>query len=165
MTPTRSTVIGRARAHHLDLLALLQHAVDDAHQHDDAEIGVVPAVDQHGLQRRVAVALPAGQRSTMASSTSPRRGRSWPRSSRRRTHRADHVLDLLLDPVGLGGRQVDLVEDRDDLVIGRWPDRHWPASAPRRPGWRRPPAASPRRPPASGTPHRRSRHGPACRSG
>ena len=31
---------------------------------------------------------------------------------------ADHVLDLLLDALGLGGGQVDLVEDRDDLVVG-----------------------------------------------
>ena len=31
---------------------------------------------------------------------------------------ADHVLDLLLDPLRLGGRQVDLVEHRDDLVAG-----------------------------------------------
>ena len=29
----------------------------------------------------------------------------------------DHVLDLLAHPAGLGGRQVDLVEDRNDLVI------------------------------------------------
>ena len=29
----------------------------------------------------------------------------------------DHILDLLADALGLGGRQVDLVEDRDDLVI------------------------------------------------
>ena len=38
--------------HHADLLALLQFAVDDAHQHDDAEIGVVPGIDQQRLQRR-----------------------------------------------------------------------------------------------------------------
>ncbi len=31
---------------------------------------------------------------------------------------ADHLLDLLLDALGLGGRQVDLVEDRHDLVVG-----------------------------------------------
>ena len=37
--------------------ALLQHAVDDAHQHDDAEIGIIPAVNQQRLQRRIAVAL------------------------------------------------------------------------------------------------------------
>ena len=30
---------------------------------------------------------------------------------------ADHFLDLFLDPVRLGGRQVDLVEDGDDLVV------------------------------------------------
>ncbi len=29
----------------------------------------------------------------------------------------DHVLDLLLDLVGLGGRQIDLVEHRHDLVV------------------------------------------------
>ena len=50
-------VIGRVGPHHADALALLQGAVDDAHQHDDAEIGVVPAVDQQRLQGRVAVAL------------------------------------------------------------------------------------------------------------
>ena len=30
----------------------------------------------------------------------------------------DHILDLLLHPFRLGGGQVDLVEDRDDLVVG-----------------------------------------------
>ncbi len=30
----------------------------------------------------------------------------------------DHVLDLLADALGLGGRQVDLVQDRHDLVAG-----------------------------------------------
>ena len=52
-------LVGRVGAHHADALALLQGAVDDAHQHDDAEIGVVPAVDQQRLQGRVAVALAA----------------------------------------------------------------------------------------------------------
>jgi hypothetical protein len=32
--------------------------------------------------------------------------------------KADDFLDLLLDPVGLGRRQVDLVEHRHDLVVG-----------------------------------------------
>ena len=50
-------LVGRVRAHHADALALLQRAVEDAHQHDDAEIGVVPAVDQQRLQRRRLVAL------------------------------------------------------------------------------------------------------------
>ena len=35
----------------------LRHAVDDADEDDDAEIGVVPAVDEHRLERRRRVAL------------------------------------------------------------------------------------------------------------
>ena len=38
-----------AGGHELDFLALFDDAVDDADQDDDAEIGVVPAVDEHGL--------------------------------------------------------------------------------------------------------------------
>ena len=30
---------------------------------------------------------------------------------------ADHLLDLLADALGLGGRQIDLVDDRDDLEV------------------------------------------------
>ena len=43
-------LIACVRRHQLDALALLQVAVDDAYEHDDAEIGVVPAVDEHRLQ-------------------------------------------------------------------------------------------------------------------
>src|SRR4029079_3981255 len=49
--------VHRAGVHELDLLSLADAAVDDADQDDDAEIGVVPAVDEHGLQRLVAVAF------------------------------------------------------------------------------------------------------------
>ena len=49
-----------AGGHELDLLALFDDAVDDADQDDDAQIGVVPAVDQHGLERRGAVSLGRG---------------------------------------------------------------------------------------------------------
>ena len=50
-------LVMRVGAHHADAHALLDHAVDHPHQHDDAEIGVVPAVDQESLQRRRLVAL------------------------------------------------------------------------------------------------------------
>ena len=40
-------------------MALFQHAVDHADQDDYAQIGIVPAVHQQGLQRRVAVAARA----------------------------------------------------------------------------------------------------------
>ncbi len=108
-----------ARLHHADAVALLQHAVHDAHQHDDAQIGVVPAVDQHRLQRRVALARrrrqAADDRLEHVLDPLPRLGRDQ--------HGlggvdADDVLDLLLDPLGLGRRQVDLVEDGHDLVVG-----------------------------------------------
>ena len=48
----------RAGLHEFDLAALAQAAVDDPHKDDDAEIRVVPAVDQQGLERRIAVAVP-----------------------------------------------------------------------------------------------------------
>ena len=43
-------LIACVRRHQRDALALLQVAVDDAYEHDDAEIRVVPAVDEHRLQ-------------------------------------------------------------------------------------------------------------------
>ncbi len=39
--------MGGARLHELDLLPLFQGAFHHADQNDDAQIGVVPAVDQH----------------------------------------------------------------------------------------------------------------------
>ena len=39
-------LIGGVDADHADALALLEHAIDDAHEHDHAEIEVVPAIDQ-----------------------------------------------------------------------------------------------------------------------
>ena len=112
-------VIGRVGAHHADALALLQRAVDDAHQHHDAEIEVVPAVDQQRLQGRVAVALRRRQarddRLQHLRHVQPGLGRNLDRVG---GIEPDHVLDLLLHLVGLGGRQVDLVEHRHDLVAG-----------------------------------------------
>ena len=82
-------LVGAARGHQLDLLALLEHAVDDAHQHDDAEIGVIPAVDQQRLERRRAVAL--GRRQALDDRLQHGchvHARSWPRSGWRGRHRA-----------------------------------------------------------------------------
>ena len=44
-------------ADHLDALMALHAAVDNAHEHNDAQISVVPAVHQQRFQRRVLVAL------------------------------------------------------------------------------------------------------------
>ena len=111
--------IFRAGAHHADGLALLEHAVDDAHQHDDAEIGVVPAVDQHGLERRLGVAF--ARRRQVVDDGLEHVGDAEAGLGRDQHGvggvEADHLLDLLADALGLGGGQVDLVEDDDDLVV------------------------------------------------
>ena len=110
--------VRRPGLHELDLLALLQRAVDHAHQNDDAQIRVIPRIDQHRLQRRIHVAL--GRRHLLhdrfqdLGNADPRLGGG---QHRLRRVEADHVLNLLLHLFRLGGRQVDLVDDRHDLVI------------------------------------------------
>ena len=42
---------GRALGHELDLLALVETAVDDAGKHADAAIAVKPGIEDQGLQR------------------------------------------------------------------------------------------------------------------
>jgi hypothetical protein len=111
--------IGGVGRHHADLLALLYRAVDDADEDDDAQIGVVPAVDEQGLQRGVDVAL--GRRQAVDDGFEHRvdaeagLGRDLERVGR---IDADDVLDLRLDARDVGGGQVDLVEDGHDLMIG-----------------------------------------------
>ena len=95
-----------------------RHAFLDAHKHDDAQIGVVPAVDQHRFERLVALA--GGWRQPLddcfqhLGDVEPGLGRDADRVGR---INADHVLDLRLDPLLVGGRQVDLVEDGEDLQV------------------------------------------------
>ena len=111
---------GRARrSHHADAVALAEDAVDDADEDDDAEVGVVPAVDQHGLERRVAVALGGGQAGDdgLEHVGDAEAGLGGDEDGVGGVD-ADDVLDLLLHAVGLGGGEVDLVEDGDDLVAG-----------------------------------------------
>ncbi len=116
--PTRSTRCSRPGGHELDLLALADDAVHHADQDDDAEVGVVPAVDQHRLERRVAVAL--GRRDLVDDrlqhlvDADARLGAGEHRFGR---VEADDVLDLRADLFRLGGGQVDLVDDRHDLMV------------------------------------------------
>src|SRR5665811_1306377 len=102
-----------------DALALLEHAVDHAHQHHHAQIDVVPAVDQQRLERRLAVALrwrqPGDDRFQYFGHILAGLGRDHDRIG---SVEADHVLDLLLDRFRLGRRQIDLIEHRHDFVAG-----------------------------------------------
>ena len=104
-------------AHHHDLLALLQLAVDDAHEHNDAKIGVVPGIDQQRLQRRFLVPLGGRQAldDGLQHKVDVQAGLGRNRHGVRGVE-ANHVLDLLLDAVGLGGGQIHLVEHGHDLV-------------------------------------------------
>jgi hypothetical protein len=102
----------------LDLLAETQGPVEHPHQHHHAEIGVVPGVHQQGLERGRGVALgrrqPGDDGLQHVGDADAGLGRDHDGV---RGVQPDDVLDLLLDPVGLGGGQVDLVEDRDDLMV------------------------------------------------
>ncbi len=110
--------VGGARSHEGDVLALADGAVDDPHQDDDSEIGVVPAVDQHRLQGRVAV---AGRRRDPGDDRFQDLGDSDAGLGGREDGvvggQADDVLDLLADLVDVGGGEVDLVDDGDDLMV------------------------------------------------
>ena len=109
-------VVGRARRHHLDALALREAAIDHAHQHHDADIGIEPAVDDHRAQRRIGIAARSGHlRHDGFENLVDAHARL--RRTRNRIGRidADHILDLRLRVVGIGLRQIHLVEHRHHL--------------------------------------------------
>ncbi len=109
--------VAGAGLHHLDVVALADHPVDHPDHHDHAQIGVVPRIHQHRLQRRVPVALGRGQarddRLQHIRNTKARLGADLHRV---RGVDPDHVLDLLRHPDHIGRGQVDLVQNRHDLV-------------------------------------------------
>src|SRR5215471_11416551 len=111
-------LVGRLGPHEPDALMDPQAAVDDTDEDDDAEIGIIPGIDQQRFKWRVKVALrrgqPANDRLEHGGDIKPGFGGNL---DCLRGVKPDHVFDLLLDLRGLGGRQIDLVEDRHDLVI------------------------------------------------
>ena len=107
-----------AGLHHADSLAGPERAVEHPHQHDHPEVGVVPGVHEQRLEWRVRIALrrrqPLDDRLQHLVDPLPGLGRAL---HGLRGVEADDVLDLLAHPVGLGGRQIDLVQHRHDLVV------------------------------------------------
>ena len=108
-----------ARGHHADLVALLDLAVHHADEGYHAAVGVEVAVEDEGAQGRPAVAL--GRRDVVD------HGLQEVVDALAGLAAGEHrvvgrdgqaVLDLGLHPLRLGGRQVDLVDERDDLQIG-----------------------------------------------
>ena len=110
-------VVGGIGAHHADALTFLEHTVYDTHQHNYAEIEVVPAVNQQCLERCIAVAFRRRQarddRLQHLRHVQPGLGGNLDRVA---GIKPDHILDLLLNLGGLGGGQIHLVEHRHNLV-------------------------------------------------
>ena len=105
--------------HHAHLHAALQVAVVDAHQDHDAEIGVVPAVHEKRLERLFGLALRRRQALDQGLQHLDDAGTGLRRNGQGvGAVDADDVGDLFADALRLGGRQVDLVEHRHDLVVG-----------------------------------------------
>ena len=117
-TPSSSHLVVLLLRHQPDLRLRPQHAVDHADDDHDAAVGVVPGVEDQRLERRVGIALRRRNRSTIASrmSRTPMPSLALARIDGRGVE-ADDVLDLPLALVGLRARQIDLVDDRDDLEV------------------------------------------------
>ena len=112
-------LVAGASAHHLDLVALLDRTVDHADQNDNAQICIIPTINQHRLERGITVPLGRGKtvhdRFQNIRNTQTAFGRDRDRVLGVNT---DHVLDVFLDPIRVGGRQVNLVQNRHDFMIG-----------------------------------------------
>ncbi len=106
----------RTARHETDLVLRLEHAVDHPHEHHHADIVVEPRIDDQRLQRR---GLVSARRRHLFHHHLEDFGNA-DAGLGRGTHRiggveADDILDLFRHPVGVGGRQVDLVQHRDHL--------------------------------------------------
>ena len=116
--PDFEQFVGGAGGHHLDPLARDDLAVDDAHVGDHAAVGVVDRVEDHRARRRVGVPR---RRRHLAHHVVEQLGDAFAGLARY----AQHVAGLAADDVGdlggvavrVGGRQVDLVQHRDDHEV------------------------------------------------
>jgi hypothetical protein len=99
-----------------DFLPGLDRSVDDAHERDDANVTVVPGVDDQRLQRRLGIA----SRRRHAPDQFFKKLRDVFAGLRADANRVsgfdpDDLLDLRDHLFGIGRRQVDLVQHRHDL--------------------------------------------------
>ena len=110
--------MGRPGRHHHDLLARVQVAVDDPDVGDHAAVGVVDGVEDHGARGGVGV---AGGRREVSDDLVQERLHAEAGLARHPQAvlglAADQLGQLLGELLGLGRRQVDLVEHRDDREL------------------------------------------------
>ena len=111
---------GAARAHHADLVALLEVAVEDAHIHHDAAVLVVLRVEDEAAQ------LLRGRRLRHRKLLADRvEERLDSLAGLRRDidallgGEAKDLLDLHRDGIGVRGGEIDLVDDGDDREVAR----------------------------------------------
>ena len=109
----------RAGGHHQALLAAGQPPVHHPHVGNDPAVGVVDRVEDQRPGRRLRVAL---RRRHLGDDRVEQLGYALPGLGRDPEHvgglAADDVRDLLAVLGRLRGRQVDLVQHRDDLQVG-----------------------------------------------
>jgi hypothetical protein len=116
--PDLDDLVLRAGRHHADVHAGAHDAVHDAQIDDRAAVGVVLAVEDEALERGLAVALGRGDalhdhlehRVDVDAVFGGDLGRVHGRQ-------ADDVLDLVLDLLGSGRGEIDLVDDGQHLEI------------------------------------------------
>ena len=93
-------------------------AFHQSHMRDRALVGIKVRVEDQGAKRRLVLtrrrrdALDDGVQDLLDAHARLRRSQN-----RFRCVEADRLFDLLLDALGIGARQVDLVDDGDDLQI------------------------------------------------
>ena len=107
------------RRHEANLLTGLDGTVDDADERDDTTVGIEVRIEDEGLERCVGVALRRrdalddGLEQVMHADTRLARGEYRLVGGNRET-----LLDLGTRALGVGGGQVDLVDDGNDLEVG-----------------------------------------------
>ena len=108
-------VVGGRGRHQQDLVARLERALHHANEHDHADVVVEPRIDDQRLQRQVRVALWRRDARDDRLEDVVQAFAGLRAAAQRVVRRdADDVLDLLDHAVGLGRRQVDLVQHRHD---------------------------------------------------
>ena len=102
--------------HQLDLLALVEAAVDDTGKHADAAIAVKPGVEDEGLQGRVDAAF--GRRNAMHDLLKHfdyARAGLGADGQRAGCVETDGALDHFFGALNVRAGEIDLVDDRNDL--------------------------------------------------
>ena len=109
-------VVDRFGGHHLETLTFAQASIHHPHQHDDAHVGVKPAVDNHGSQGRIRIAFGCGNFGHHSFQNILHAHAGFGRAGNRiRGVDADDVFNLCFGVVRIGLRQIHFVEHRHHL--------------------------------------------------